>query len=63
MVEPMEHKAKVEIVYTKTSDDILLAGSYIDADSCKNKSISALIFFHGDGGNFYNPSICIWVRS
>ena len=47
---------KVEIVHKVTSDSIPLAGAYIEANGeLPKKAISAVIFLHGDGGNFYSP--------
>jgi len=47
---------KVEIVHKVTSDSIPLAGAYIEAnEELPKKAISAVIFLHGDGGNFYSP--------
>ena len=47
---------KVEIVHKVTSDGILLAGAYIETnEGLPKKAISAVIFLHGDGGNFYSP--------
>ncbi|SVD30298.1 uncharacterized protein METZ01_LOCUS383152, partial [marine metagenome] len=47
---------KVEIVHKVTSDGIPLAGAYIEtSEKLPKNAISAVVFFHGDGGNFYSP--------
>ena len=44
-----------KIVHTKTEDDVTLAGALFSTIADTPSNISALLFFHGDGGNFYNP--------
>ena len=45
---------EIELVQTKTSDDIVLSGAYFGAkQSTQNLKVDMIIFFHGDGGNFY----------
>ena len=44
-----------EIVHTLTRDDVTLAGALFLPKTKASTNISALLFFHGDGGNFYNP--------
>ena len=47
---------KVEIVHKVTSDGIPLAGAYIKSSKgLPTEAVSAVIFLHGDGGNFYSP--------
>ena len=42
-------------MHTKTEDDVILAGALFSTIADTPSNISALLFFHGDGGNFYNP--------
>ena len=45
---------EIELVHTTTSDDIVLSGAYFEAKQLvQNPKVDAIIFFHGDGGNFY----------
>ena len=44
-----------KIVHTQTEDDVTLAGALFSTTTSAPSNVSALLFFHGDGGNFYSP--------
>lgn len=47
---------QVDLVYARTSDGVGLSGAYFEPrDGVIGTSVDAFVFFHGDGGNFYNP--------
>tara|TARA_B100001750_G_C15520102_1_gene610830 strand:+ start:4329 stop:5192 length:864 start_codon:yes stop_codon:yes gene_type:complete len=44
-----------KIVHTQTEDNVTLAGALFSTTANAPSNVSALLFFHGDGGNFYSP--------
>ena len=53
----------VDLVQVDTPEGIKLSGAYFaPADVSRASSIEAFMYFHGDGGHFYNP-LYLWLAS
>ena len=51
----------VDLVQVDTPEGIKLSGAYFAPDSVgRPLPVDALIYFHGDGGHFYNP-LYLWL--
>jgi len=48
-------RMELELVHVTTRDGIVLAGAYFEPHGTPPEGVDAVVFLHGDGGNFYSP--------